>query len=85
MVRQFCLSADLLGDRISPPKQKKTRGAMRILTVRTRNRTDFVDVTRDVAVAVTELGIADGVVTVFVPHTTCGVTIKDTKLLTPSL
>ncbi len=50
---------------------------MRILTVRTRNRTDFVDVTRDVAVAVTELGIADGVVTVFVPHTTCGVTIQE--------
>jgi len=50
---------------------------MKTLTARTRNRTDFVDVTREVALAVTEFGISDGVVTVFVPHTTAGITLQE--------
>lgn len=50
---------------------------MKTLTVGTRSRTDFVDMTRDVALAVAEQGIKDGVVTVFVPHTTAGVTLQE--------
>jgi len=36
-----------------------------------------VDITRQVAAAVSEAGIDDGVATVFVPHTTAGVTINE--------
>lgn len=50
---------------------------MRQLTVQTRRRTEFVDITADVQKAVDELGTDAGVVTVFVPHTTCGVTINE--------
>jgi secondary thiamine-phosphate synthase enzyme len=36
-----------------------------------------VDITADVQRAVTELNVADGVCTVFVPHTTAGITINE--------
>jgi secondary thiamine-phosphate synthase enzyme len=50
---------------------------MKELTVRTRTRTEFIDITRDVQQAVTDAGIRDGRVCVFVPHTTAGVTINE--------
>lgn len=50
---------------------------METITVSTRNRTDFVNVTQEVSQAAQRLGVTDGVVTVFVPHTTCGVTINE--------
>ena len=53
------------------------RKAMETLNVQTRARTEFVDITTDVQAAVGRLGVADGVVTVFVPHTTAGVTINE--------
>ncbi|HOM72534.1 MAG TPA: secondary thiamine-phosphate synthase enzyme YjbQ [Armatimonadota bacterium] len=46
-------------------------------SVKTNQRAEFVDITGQVQQAVQELGIADGVVTVFVPHTTAGVTINE--------
>ena len=49
---------------------------METLDVPTRSRTHFVDITRDVQAAAQRLGITDGLVTVFVPHTTAGVTIS---------
>ena len=50
---------------------------MKTLTVKTRGRTHFCEITHDVAQAVTDLGITDGIVTVFIPHTTAGVTINE--------
>ena len=50
---------------------------MESVTVRTGSRTEFVDITADVQAAVGRLGITDGVVTVFCPHTTAGVTINE--------
>jgi len=50
---------------------------METLKVVTRKRTEFVDITDDVQSRVGGLGIRDGVVTVFVPHTTAGVTINE--------
>ncbi|MBT3191980.1 MAG: YjbQ family protein [Verrucomicrobia bacterium] len=50
---------------------------METLNVPTRSRTHFVDITREVQAAAERLGIRDGVVTVFVPHTTAGVTINE--------
>ncbi len=46
-------------------------------SVRTRSRTSFVDITGDVQAAVTELGITDGAILVYVPHTTAAVTINE--------
>ncbi|MCD4690964.1 secondary thiamine-phosphate synthase enzyme YjbQ [bacterium] len=46
-------------------------------TVRTPSRTCFVNVTRDVAEAVRELGLADGAAIVYIPHTTAAVTINE--------
>jgi secondary thiamine-phosphate synthase enzyme len=45
--------------------------------IETRARTQFVAITDLVQAAVRELGIRDGTVTVFVPHTTAGVTINE--------
>jgi thiamine phosphate synthase YjbQ (UPF0047 family) len=53
---------------------------MQSFSVSTRSRTQFLDITSDVARAVGALGIDDGVVTVFVPHTTAGVTINAEKM-----
>jgi len=50
---------------------------MRTIAIRTAGRTDFVDITREVREATQELGVKDGVITVFVPHTTAGVTINE--------
>lgn len=47
------------------------------LSLRTRARTDFVDVTAQVQDAVRRLGIDDGAVVVFNPHTTAGITINE--------
>lgn len=50
---------------------------MKALEIETRSRTQFVAITGLVQAAVRELGLRDGAVTVFVPHTTAGVTINE--------
>ncbi|NOZ04355.1 MAG: YjbQ family protein [FCB group bacterium] len=50
---------------------------MNILQIRTSSRVDFVDITSRVQAAVTESQIKDGIVVVYVPHTTCGITINE--------
>jgi secondary thiamine-phosphate synthase enzyme len=50
---------------------------MKDITVVTRGRTEFVPITDLVRRAADELGIRDGAVTVFVPHTTAGITINE--------
>ena len=50
---------------------------MKELSVHTRSRAEFVEITDEVQLAVTELGVEDGLCTVFVPHTTAGVTINE--------
>lgn len=45
--------------------------------VSTRSRDQFVNITAHVQQAVETLGITDGIVRVFVPHTTCGLTINE--------
>jgi len=50
---------------------------MQTFEVITGSRTDFVNITPQVALAVRAADIEDGVVTVFVPHTTAGVTINE--------
>lgn len=50
---------------------------MQQFQVRTAGRTELKDITAEVKDAVSKLGVSDGVVTVFVPHTTAGVTINE--------
>lgn len=45
--------------------------------VGSRIREELIDITRIVKDAVDESGITEGVVTVFVPHTTAGITINE--------
>ena len=47
------------------------------INVRTKSRTEFVDITREIRRIVKESGISDGIVTVFIPHTTAAVTINE--------
>ena len=46
-------------------------------TIQTQKRCELIDITAEVANAVTTLGLTDGTVTVFCPHTTAGVTINE--------
>ena len=45
--------------------------------VRTSSRTELKDITAQVTDAVSEMGIDNGVVTLFIPHTTAAVTINE--------
>lgn len=46
-------------------------------TVHTAAREELVDITSEVAACVTRLGLAEGAVLVFSPHTTAGITLNE--------
>lgn len=50
---------------------------MNEITVQSKARTEFIDITRAIQQFVAEKGLKDGVITIFVPHTTAGVTINE--------
>ena len=50
---------------------------MKTITVSTAQRVDLVDITSQVQKVVTETMVDSGIVTVYVPHTTCGITINE--------
>jgi len=50
---------------------------MNEIPVQSKSRTAFIDITDDVRRFAVSKGIKDGVITVFVPHTTAGVTINE--------
>lgn len=50
---------------------------MQSFSVRTGSQTELIDITREVQDAVKESGVLSGVCTVFIPHTTAGVTINE--------
>ena len=50
---------------------------MKKINVSTSRKCEFVDITSLVQSAITELGTTDGIITVFVPHTTAGITINE--------
>ncbi len=47
------------------------------LHIHSDRRTEFVDITTQVAASLEEDGLEDGLCTVYVPHTTAGVTINE--------
>ncbi|HEU0195531.1 MAG TPA: secondary thiamine-phosphate synthase enzyme YjbQ [Gaiellales bacterium] len=50
---------------------------MQRLTVETSSREQFVDITGDIRRAVAELGLDEGAVLVYSPHTTAGITVNE--------
>lgn len=50
---------------------------MQTLTVHSRSRTAFINISEQVQEAIARAGLEQGVVTVFVPHTTAGITINE--------
>jgi secondary thiamine-phosphate synthase enzyme len=50
---------------------------MKKITVKTRSRDDFIDITALVSAAVRDSGIDSGICVVFTPHTTAAVTINE--------
>ena len=50
---------------------------MKIITASTTQRIDLIDITAQVQKVVTETIVENGIVTVYVPHTTCGITINE--------
>ena len=50
---------------------------MRVLNIKTSRRDEMIDITRQIAALLPELGITDGAVHIFSPHTTAGITINE--------
>ncbi|HUT79097.1 MAG TPA: secondary thiamine-phosphate synthase enzyme YjbQ [Polyangia bacterium] len=50
---------------------------MEVMKVSTRRRSEFIDITVEVEGALDRSGAEEGVVVVYVPHTTAGVTINE--------
>lgn len=50
---------------------------MEKLSVRTNNRTQLVDITKEIQKVVDNNGYKSGIVTIFIPHTTAAVTINE--------
>jgi secondary thiamine-phosphate synthase enzyme len=73
-------------ERVAVEHEKRSRGhrarrytidRVHRFTLRTGRREEMVDITAEVADAVSELGLADGAVLVHVPHTTAALTINE--------
>lgn len=50
---------------------------MKTLRIKTTRRTQFVDITQEVALAVGDSGVQHGLCYVYVPHTTAGLAINE--------
>ena len=50
---------------------------METFSVSTRERVDLVDITSQIAQEVTKNSVDSGIVTIYIPHTTCGITINE--------
>ncbi|HHU91928.1 MAG TPA: YjbQ family protein [Halanaerobiaceae bacterium] len=47
------------------------------INIHTNNRTEFIDITKEIRQMVKESGISDGIITIFIPHSTAAVTINE--------
>ncbi len=50
---------------------------VRYINVKSKTRTEFVDITEKIQEAVKEAGVSNGICYLFVPHTTAGITINE--------
>src|SRR4030066_669022 len=47
------------------------------INIKTKTRTEFVDITSEIQQVIDEAGIKDGICCMYVPHTTAGITINE--------
>ena len=47
------------------------------INIKTRTRTEFVDITSEIQQVIDEAGIKNGICCLYVPHTTAGITINE--------
>ncbi|MEK7271690.1 MAG: secondary thiamine-phosphate synthase enzyme YjbQ [Nitrospirota bacterium] len=47
------------------------------INIKTKTRTEFVDITSEIQQVIDEAGITDGICCMYVPHTTAGITINE--------
>ncbi|MBI5212771.1 MAG: YjbQ family protein [Nitrospirae bacterium] len=50
---------------------------IKTLNIKSRSKTEFIDITDEIHEAVKESGVKSGVCYIYVPHTTAGVTINE--------
>jgi len=50
---------------------------VKILTIPTHSRVEFIDITGNIERVVKEIGVKSGICWMFVPHTTAGITINE--------
>lgn len=50
---------------------------MQTITIKTSRRTEFLDITHHIQQEVTKRKLKEGIITVFIPHTTAGVMIQE--------
>lgn len=50
---------------------------MKTFNVRSSKRCELIDITRDVGAYISESGVQSGLVCIFIPHTTAGVSINE--------
>lgn len=50
---------------------------IKTVTIKTKSRTEFIDVTDEIAKIIKESSVKNGICTIFVPHTTAGITINE--------
>ncbi|TAN41267.1 MAG: YjbQ family protein [Nitrospirae bacterium] len=50
---------------------------LKTINVKSRSKTEFIDITDELKAAVRESGVASGVCYIYVPHTTAGLTINE--------
>jgi secondary thiamine-phosphate synthase enzyme len=50
---------------------------MQSVSIHTQKHTQFLDITQEIQSWISDRGVRSGVVTVFVPHTTAGITINE--------
>lgn len=50
---------------------------LKTLNVKSRTRTEFIDITEDINRIVKESGLKSGICYIYVPHTTAGITINE--------
>lgn len=57
--------------------RREPERVIKYVNVKSRQRNEFVDITREIEKALSETGMRDGVCYVYVPHTSAGVTINE--------
>ena len=50
---------------------------IKTLNIKSRSKTEFIDITDDIQIVIKESGVNDGICHIYVPHTTAGITINE--------